>query len=153
MTKEIVTVFADGAARGNPGPASCGVVLRFSHQTYHLGFYLGETTNNVAEYQAVIAALTWLHQFKFSEQIEIRPVRIDLHLDSELVIRQLSGEYRVKANNLKQLHLKIKTLEMELEVPVVYIFVRREKNQLADRLANEVLDLAEQITTRNLSSF
>lgn len=149
MTKEIVTVFADGAARGNPGPAACGVVMRLDRQTYHLGFYLGETTNNVAEYKAVITALTWLR--KFHEQREIQPVRIDLYLDSELVIRQLSGEYRVKANNLKHLHLKIKALEMELGIPVVYTFVRREKNQLADRLANDILDLRDSLDTRRLS--
>jgi ribonuclease HI len=141
MTKEIVTIFADGAARGNPGPAACGVVIRLDGKVYHLGFYLGKTTNNTAEYKAVIAALTWLE--KHLEQRKEPPARINLYLDSELVTRQLNGDYRVKANNLKGLHTKIKALELELAIPVVYTFVRREKNRLADQLANEVLDLVE----------
>lgn len=126
----------DGGSRGNPGPAAWGVaVLDDSGDCAeeHSGF-LGRATNNVAEYRALIAALR-LAADRSAQTVEIQA-------DSELVVRQIKGEYRVRHPDLKPMYLEAKRLIAGL--PSFRIrHVRREENRQADRLVNQALDRAE----------
>jgi ribonuclease HI len=126
----------DGASRGNPGPASYAVVLRDPAGQVVLEFAkkLGRETNNVAEYYALLAALDYAR----SHGITALRVRSD----SELLVRQMQGRYRVKSPELKQLHERASKLARELEYFKIE-HVRREMNSDADRLANVALDSGE----------
>ena len=130
-------IYTDGASRGNPGPASYGFTI--SDETGKLlheeGEYIGKTTNNVAEYTAVIEALELVKE-KYSSHL---PLEIELFADSKLLAEQLSGRYKIKHPNLKPLFDRIKLLEMELGA-ILYTHVPRGKNTEADRLANKALD-------------
>lgn len=132
-----VTVFTDGGARGNPGPAGIGVQI-LSEQNEVLGElseYIGEATNNVAEYTAVKRALEhMLTLFPDSKALQV-----DFKLDSQLVERQLNGAYKVKDTTLKTYFDAIKELIHEF-ASVSYTHVRREENKEADRLANEAMN-------------
>lgn len=130
---ESVIIYTDGASRGNPGPASLGVyVLEEQGQVVEeVAETLGEQTNNYAEYMAVVRAL--------EKAIEKKCSRVHLKADSQLLVRQVQGQYKVKAEGLKPLFLKVKELESQLE-KVTYEHVRRELNKEADRLANYALD-------------
>jgi ribonuclease HI len=125
----------DGGARGNPGPAAFGYVLETADGTVldARGEAIGVATNNVAEYRALIAGL---------EAALARGVtELDVVSDSELVVKQMRGEYKVKNAALKELSLEASRLARQLD-KVVYTAVRREHNELADRLVNEALDAA-----------
>lgn len=126
-------LYTDGGARGNPGPAAAGVVLEDSSgkTVKELGLYLGEITNNQAEYKALILGLETAKSLNVTE--------VDCVLDSELVVKQLKGEYRVKNAGLKPLWIEVKDLEEKFN-KVMYSHVKRHKNKDADRLVNEVLD-------------
>jgi len=126
-------VHTDGAARGNPGPAAIGVVIEDEdgRTVYEASRALGVRTNNEAEYQALITALEYLK--------DIRPAEAEFRLDSELVVKQLSGEYKVKEPRLQSLHGQVVMLLNA--VPKYKIrHVRRGENARADELANEALD-------------
>lgn len=125
----------DGGARGNPGPAGIGVVIEDADAGIVLeehAKYLGETTNNQAEYQAVILGLT--------RAVEFKPASVTIAADSELLVRQMTGKYKVKNPGLAQRFLEVRNLETRLGVPVSYRHVRREQNKHADRLANDAMD-------------
>lgn len=130
------TLYTDGGARGNPGPAASAYVLEDENgETIDSrGDAIGVATNNVAEYRAVIAGLTRAAELGLEE--------VEVVSDSELVVKQLTGEYRIKNNALKALSLEVKALEREIG-SVTYRVVRREHNKLADSLVNEALDRAE----------
>lgn len=134
---EVYNVYADGASRGNPGPAAAGFVLKDSAGILQekSGNYLGRQTNNSAEYQAVILALE-----KIKELI-INPKRATLafKLDSELVVKQLGNEFKVRNPLLKNFVEKIKSLETSYG-SVEYTHIPREQNKEADKLVNEILD-------------
>ena len=127
------TLFADGGSRGNPGPAASGAVLigsdgRILHE---VGHYLGVATNNVAEWTALKLGL--------EAAIEHGVSSLAVRLDSQLVVRQVSGEYRVKHPDLQPLHLRVKSLLRKFaHVDVRHI--PREENALADAVVNRVLD-------------
>lgn len=132
-------VYIDGASRGNPGQAGVGVVVcdaggrlacSFSH-------YLGRTTNNVAEYQALILALRRCLQLGYTE--------VEVLSDSELVVKQLLGAYKVRNRILKVFHSEAKRLMDQFE-EVNCRHIPREANQHADRLANEAIDCAPKPT-------
>lgn len=132
MTDSIV-MYTDGASRGNPGPASYGVYIQKNEQTYvELKSYLGQQTNNYAEYAGIIAALEWLKDS--GHKIAT------LRSDSELLIKQLKGQYKVKSETLKPLYLKAKALLAENKLQVQFEHIRREYNKQADSLANQALD-------------
>ena len=132
MEQATLKIFADGGARGNPGPAASGYVITAEDQILETGGqYLGETTNNQAEYQAVKLALEAASKFQ--------PTEIQFNLDSELVVRQLNGLYKVKNQQLKPIHEAIKEL-IKLYPRVTFTHVRREYNQLADAEVNRILD-------------
>lgn len=127
-----VKVFCDGGSRGNPGPSASGVVFLTTDDELLHAFhrFLGVRTNNYAEYDAVILALEQLHE----EGIE----EADMYLDSELVTRQLIGQYRVKHPDLKPLFARVK--ELEVGLTLTYTHVLREFNKLADEQVNICLD-------------
>lgn len=126
-------LYTDGGARGNPGPAAVGVVLKNStgRIVREVGLYLGETTNNQAEYKALILGLR--------TAIEEGVTKMDCYLDSELVVKQLMGEYKVKNVGLKPLKTEASALEKSFE-EISYHHVTRDKNKKADQLVNQVLD-------------
>lgn len=128
-----VQIFCDGAARGNPGPAGAGVIIQDGSGEIikRLGRYLGETTNNVAEYTAVIMGL--------EEAARMGATQVRLNSDSELIIRQLQGRYKVKAPGLKPLYEAAKA-RLKNFVAVELIHVRREFNLAADQMANRAVD-------------
>jgi len=124
---------SDGGARGNPGPAAYGVVIQdqSGHKIAQLSEYLGRQTNNVAEYQGLIAALEYALQHG--------PKALKLVSDSELLVRQIKGIYKVKNAILKDLHARAKELIAQLDWFSVG-HVLRGHNQDADRLANAAMD-------------
>jgi ribonuclease HI len=126
-------IYTDGGARGNPGPAGIGAAIydEQKHIVAEVSDFLGIATNNQAEYKAVIAAL---HKAKILGADEI-----DFFLDSELVVKQLKREYKVKNKDLAPLFLQIHNLSMSFK-KLTYTHVRREYNKEADRLANEAMD-------------
>jgi ribonuclease HI len=140
-----LVIFSDGGARGNPGPAAAAFVVEEDGKIIEKeAVYLGKATNNIAEYQAVILALKWLTS-KASMKDKVFPSigrasNIKFILDSELVVNQLNGLYKVKNENLRNLFYTIKTLEKKLNTKINYLAVGREKNKLADFLVNEKLD-------------
>jgi probable phosphoglycerate mutase len=126
----------DGGARGNPGPAAYGFVLEAEDGTVLAaeGLAIGVATNNVAEYRALVAGL--------ERALELGVDEVDVVSDSELLVKQMTGEYRVKNEALRALSLQAARLAAKLR-GVSYRAVRREHNELADRLVNEALDAAE----------
>ena len=142
MNHARLIINTDGGARGNPGPAAVGVVIRImnnelrikSKEGVKFGKHIGDATNNVAEYTAVIEALNYLKAH------DIYSEKIDFFLDANLVVQQLSGIFKIKNPTLKDLFLKIRFLEKDVGRGVTYTHVPREKNKEADRLVNEVLD-------------
>jgi ribonuclease HI len=125
----------DGGARGNPGPAAYGFVLEAEDGTVldARGETIGVATNNVAEYRALIAGL--------QKAVELGIDELEVVSDSELLVKQMQGEYRVKNEALRELNDEANSLERELG-RVRYKAVRREHNELADKLVNEALDSA-----------
>ena len=123
----------DGGARGNPGPAAYGYVLETEDGTVldARGEKIGVATNNVAEYRALVAGLEAAHARGVTD--------LEVVSDSELLVKQMRGEYKVKNEALRQLSLKAARLARELG-SVTYTAVRREHYELADRLVNEALD-------------
>lgn len=139
-----VEVYADGGARGNPGPAAAGVLLREEADEIRLAIYLGDRlTNNQAEYLAVIAALRYIHRNFPVEETK----RVAFYLDSELIVRQLNGAYKVKNQGLKGLYQQVRALMKPLRM-VEYRYVSREENREADGLVNLVLDLRKVLSVR-----
>ncbi len=132
-TPKKVKIFTDGGARGNPGPAGAGVIIMDEHEQVIAQHkkYLGKQTNNFAEYSAVILALQAAQKLGVEE--------IDFYLDSELVVKQLNREYKVKHPELAKLFVKIYNLQQNFK-KVSYSHVPREMNKLADKLANQAMD-------------
>jgi len=123
----------DGGARGNPGPAAYGYVLEADDGTVldARGETIGTATNNVAEYRGLLAG--------FEAALERGVEEVEVISDSELVVKQMRGEYRVKNETLRELSIEAARLARRI-AKVSYTAVRREHNELADRLVNEALD-------------
>jgi probable phosphoglycerate mutase len=123
----------DGGARGNPGPAAYGYVLEAEDGTVldARGEAIGVATNNVAEYRALVAGL--------EKAVELAIDELEVVSDSELLVRQMKGEYKVKSETLRDLNDEAEALARRLG-KVRYTAVRREHNELADQLVNEALD-------------
>ena len=126
-------LFTDGGARGNPGPAAYGFVLEADDGTVlaAAGERIGIATNNVAEYSALIAGL--------EKALELGLDELEVVSDSELMVKQMTGQYRVKNEALRELSDEAGRLARQLR-RVEYTAVRREHNKLADQLVNEALD-------------
>ncbi len=134
-----ITIFTDGGSRGNPGPSAVGVIFcnENSQIIKKYSEYLGETTNNDAEYKAVIFALK---KFKalFGKKIA-ETSEIEIKSDSELMVRQLNGEYKIENQNIGELFLEIWNLKIDYK-KVKFTLIPREKNSEADRMVNQELD-------------
>lgn len=133
-------VYTDGGARGNPGPAGIGVVIQDeAGKTLHeSSAYIGETTNNVAEYEALLRALEDLRMFGE----KLRDMRVEVRMDSELVVRQMNGVYKVKEPSLKERFAKVAAHRLERVPNLIFTHVRREHNRRADELVNHAIDAA-----------
>jgi len=127
-----MVAWIDGGSRGNPGVAGCGVVLQLPDGLVERHtLFLGEATNNVAEYTALLAALGRAQELG-ADEIQVRT-------DSELMVKQLDGRYRVRASHLVPYWRQAKTLLAGFPKATV-VHVRREQNRAADRLANQAMD-------------
>ena len=128
-----ILIYTDGASRGNPGAASAGITVYDKNKAciYEEAFLIGTKTNNFAEYSAVLRALQLSAKNKVNDLL--------LKSDSEFLIKQLSGQYKVKSPNIKELYKKCKKWGSEIQ-SVTFQHVRREQNKRADELANLVLD-------------
>jgi len=133
MKHEKLIIFTDGGARGNPGPAGIGAVI-FNEKgsvIAEISEYIGEATNNQAEYKALIAGLT--------KAKELGACELTVFLDSELVVKQLNREYRVKDKDLAPLFVQVYNISLGFK-KIVFKHIFREKNELADKLVNLALD-------------
>ena len=131
-----ITIYTDGGARGNPGPAGAGAVAFQNNETvFELKKFLGaRQTNNWAEYEAVALALEELVRRKQSNR------SLEIRMDSKLVVEQMSGNWKIKEENLKEQAAKTRALLREHFPNYRFVYVPREQNKIADRLVNEAID-------------
>lgn len=130
-------IHTDGGSRGNPGPAAIGVVIETENPSslvVEYGTKIGEATNNTAEYNAVLSA------FEYLVNHQIHAKQIEVFLDSQVVARQLAGEYKITKAHLSVLCIHVKKLETRVAQQVVYKTIPREQNTQADALLNRALD-------------
>ena len=126
-------LFTDGGSRGNPGNAATGFFIFDEHDTLvdYGGEFIGQNTNNNAEYNGLISGL------KLAKKRKIK--NITCHLDSELVVKQLNGEYKVKHPDMQELFKQVHKLQVEFDT-ITFVHVRRELNKYADKMVNVILD-------------
>lgn len=139
-----VIIHIDGGSRGNPGPAAAGVVIRAADDgivLHEAGLFLGKTTNNVAEYRGLLAAL------QAATRLNVTHAKV--FSDSELLVRQMNGEYRVKKTHLRELFEQAKEIAAAFD-DFKITHIRREKNIDADRLVNRALDLKRDVDSADL---
>ncbi len=129
-------IYTDGGARGNPGPAAYGLVIKNQKENiiYKHSEKIGKATNNQAEYEGLIAGLRWL------VKNNIQSEKIDFFLDSKLVVNQMQGNFKVKSLNIRPLWRRAKKLEEKFDGKIYYHHIPREENTEADKLLNEALD-------------
>lgn len=138
MKNKSIEIYIDGGARGNPGPAGIGVVIldASGKKIREVSKYIGETTNNIAEYNALLYGL--------EEALILRTDEVKINLDSELVAKQITGDYRVKDANIRPLFERaLNMLKSFKKFEVIHI--EREKNKEADKLVNKAINLASLI--------
>ncbi len=137
-------LYTDGASRGNPGESGIGIVLTtedgLEHEKYSA--YIGQSTNNVAEYMALLVGLQKALNYPCKELV--------IHSDSELLVRQLLGQYKVRSKHLQQLYNRVKELMKSAPFKITVRHIPREENKAADALANKGIDEKKNIL-RNLS--
>lgn len=137
---EKIVIYTDGGSRGNPGPSAIGVVINLpAGQAGNKGYseYIGEGTNNEAEYKAVIFALKKAKALLGRDKI--KQIEAELKSDSELLIKQLNGEYKVMEPRIQQLFIEVWNLKIDFG-KIKFTLIHREKNKEADRLVNQALD-------------
>lgn len=128
-----IVIYSDGGSRGNPGPAASAFVVTKNDQViFSQSRYLGVATNNVAEYTTVLMIVEWLAK-NMSDSVLV-------NLDSQLVERQLNGQYKVKDQKLKDIFLKINDVILKNKINIKFVWNYRETNHLADELVNKELD-------------
>ncbi len=131
----VISVHTDGGSKGNPGPSSIGILITSPEgelQRYRED--IGVTTNNVAEYTAVIRAYDLIKQLIEEKSLDVS--RINFYSDSQLIVRQLQGIYKIKNPTMKTLVNQVKERELSLGIPVTYTSIPREENSIADALVN-----------------
>ncbi|MBI2450004.1 MAG: ribonuclease HI family protein [Candidatus Nealsonbacteria bacterium] len=128
-----IIVYTDGGSRGNPGPSAIGAIINGRGYAE----FIGDGTNNEAEYKAVIFALKKSKALFGKERI--KEAEVELRSDSELLVRQLNGEYKISEPRIQQLFIEVWNLKIDFG-KVKFILIPREKNKQADRLVNEILD-------------
>ena len=134
MAHKKLIAYTDGGARGNPGPAAFGVVIG---ETYMHGEYIGETTNNIAEYSGLVYALK--HAKKGTDEADMAKVDLEVRMDSELIVKQMKGVYKVKHPTMKAQFARVMKAK-EAFKEVSFTHVPRAQNADADALANEAMD-------------
>ena len=136
-----ILIYTDGGSRGNPGPSALGVYIEDENgkELATIGKRLGEVTNNIAEYSAILEAFNWL--IKNKEKF-LKETKIYFYMDSLLAYSQIVGLYKIKNDKLKQFFFKIKKAQIELSLEVYFEHIRREYNKKADALVNLALDNA-----------
>ena len=137
---EKVIIYTDGGSRGNPGPSAIGAVI--GNKGY--SDYIGEGTNNEAEYKAVIFALKKTKALLGKERI--KETEVELKSDSELLVKQLNGDYKIMEPRIQQLFIDVWNLKVDFG-KIQFTLIPREKNKEADRLANQALDSETRKTT------
>ncbi|HYM65017.1 MAG TPA: ribonuclease HI family protein [Candidatus Sulfotelmatobacter sp.] len=133
-----INIFTDGGARGNPGPAALGVYIEDEKRNSlaRIGKKIGEATNNIAEYSAIVEGLEWA-----LNNIEKHKIaKITFYMDSLLAYSQITGLFKTKNQHLKEMILKIRSLESQINLPIFYNHIPREKNKMADFMVNQALD-------------
>lgn len=135
MSDNKIIIYTDGGSRGNPGPAGIGVYIETLNKKY--GECIGEATNNVAEYAALIFGLKKLKQLLGKNKT--KQYEIDCYLDSELVVKQLNHEYKLKEEYIQKNFIEIWNLMLDFRA-VSFYHIPREKNKVADGLVNQALD-------------
>lgn len=138
-----IYINTDGGSRGNPGPAGIGAVFYNAEgeEIHAYCEFVGEATNNQAEYQAIVKALNILVKSKWLKKNNgNKDKKIICRLDSKLVVEQINGNFKVKNEGIKPLIAEINSLKMEINVPMEFIHIPREKNARADELANKAMD-------------
>ena len=135
-----IIIYTDGGSRGNPGPAAFGYVIQDAEgkALKRHGEAIGKATNNEAEYRAVVAALKKAKQMLGKEKL--KQTRIEVRMDSELAVEQLSGRYKIENEKLQPLFMEIWNLRVELGGNISFMHIPREQNKEADRMVNEALD-------------
>lgn len=130
-----LTLYTDGASRGNPGDAGIGIVIidEEGNIVKEISDYIGQTTNNIAEYKALITGL--------KEAAELKCEEVSVFTDSELMVKQILGEYQIKNEGIKPLYKEVFELIKEFKKFTI-THIKREHNKRADQLANEGIDLA-----------
>ncbi|MDP2598222.1 MAG: ribonuclease HI family protein [Candidatus Liptonbacteria bacterium] len=128
-----IVAYTDGGARGNPGPAAIGVVVGEKEYSE----YIGEHTNNRAEYEAVVFALKKIKQL--IGKTKAKEAEVEVRMDSELVVRQLTGKYKILEEDLQPLFLEVWNLRLDFK-NVDFVHIPREQNKKADKLVNRALD-------------
>ncbi len=132
----VLKIYCDGGARGNPGSAAAAFVVEKQGKViFKNAKFLGKATNNIAEYSAVLLAMKWLSNYLNKEFEEVLFV-----LDSELVVKQLAGLFKIKNENLRSLYFSVKKEEKNIPLRISFAAVPRNKNKLADLLVNTTLD-------------
>lgn len=136
-------IFTDGASRGNPGQAGAGIYISCSQgkslkREIEISQYLGVKTNNEAEYLGALIALNWLKKQELSNEDTVL-----FYLDSQLVVKQLKKEWKIKNQNLKKIAEKCEQITSQIPCKISFNHVLRDKNSRADSLANLAIDLAE----------
>lgn len=140
MLKETnsIIIFTDGGSRGNPGPAGAGAIIRILNKENFFKKFLGETrTNNEAEYEALILALKKVKLLIGKEKA--KKSSLICYSDSELMVRQLNHQYKIKEENIQKLFLEIWNLTLDFR-KIQFVYIPREKNSRADKLANRAID-------------
>lgn len=137
-----IYINTDGGSRGNPGPAAIGVVFTneegeviHSHKEC-----IGNATNNEAEYQAIIKALELLLKSKWFKENNIAEKKVVCRLDSQLVVEQINGNYKIKQDHIKLLIAQVRQMISQMHLNISFTHIPREENKLADKLVNQALD-------------
>lgn len=134
-----ISIFTDGGARGNPGPAAIGVYITDDNgnKLAAIGKRIGDATNNTAEYKAVLEALSWLIENK--QNLE-KNAKIAFFVDSQLVYSQIKGTFKVKTESIRELFFSVREKQAQLGLQLEWNHIPREKNKMADELVNLALD-------------
>ncbi|MBL7045448.1 MAG: ribonuclease HI family protein [Parcubacteria group bacterium] len=134
--KRKITIYTDGGARGNPGPAGAGAIIYDENENVlkEASKYLGERTNNWAEYEAVYLGLSE------AKKLGLKGSKIEVKLDSELIAEQLKGNYQIKKETLYEQYIKVHNLMVSDFPNITFTHIPRAENGEADRLANEAMD-------------
>lgn len=132
-----IIIYSDGGSRGNPGPAAVGAVIKFKGKTWKISKSIGKATNNIAEYRAVIEALKKARQALGKKKI--KECRAECFLDSELIVKQLNREYKIKDPILGGYFIELWNLTFDFS-SVTFSHIKRESNKKADELVNQALD-------------